>query len=228
MVRLSNEGTVKILGSLVYRIFKIQSYMTEMVPINAPKENCIYAIWHAHQLSVHSMKDYNNGKLNVMISHSRDGKIVAKITEKWGIKVIRASFCRKGCISGSMEFVENLQKGECGAIMVDGPRGPKEVVKDGVIKLAKMSKKPIVPTYMYSTNKTLLTLPGWDGLRVPFFITKIVVLHGEPIYVSENATDEEIEEKRQEVQATMEQLKELAPQKFKEVFRFGIWKRKGF
>ena len=108
MVRLSNEGTVKILGSLIYRIFKIQSYMTEMVPINAPKENCIYAIWHAHQLSVHSMKNYNNGKLNVMISHSRDGKIVAKITEKWGIKVIRASFCRKGCISGSQIKASDL------------------------------------------------------------------------------------------------------------------------
>lgn len=228
MVRLSNEGTVKILGSLIYGIFKIQSYMTEMVPINAPKENCLYAIWHAHQLSVHSMKDNNNGKLNVMISHSRDGKIVAKITEKWGIKVIRASYHRKGCISGSKELVDSLQAGECGAIMVDGPRGPKEVVKDGVIKLAKMAKKPIVPTYMYSTNKTLLTLPGWDGLRVPFFITKAIVLHGEPIFVKEDATDEEIELYRQEVQKSMDTLKEQAPQKFKEVFRFGIWKRKNF
>ena len=225
MVRLSNEGTVQLLGSLIYRIFKIQSYMTELVPINVPKENCIYAIWHAHQLSVHSMK--NNGKpLNVMISHSRDGKIVAKITKKWGLKVVRASSARKGCISGSKQFVENILNGDSGAIMVDGPRGPKEVVKDGVVKLAKMSQRPIIPTYMYSPNKTLLTLPGWDGLRVPFFITKAVVIHGEPIYVDENATDEEIELYRQQVQKSMEHLKEIAPQKFKEVFRFGIWKRK--
>ena len=163
-----------------------------------------------------------------MISHSRDGKIVTKITEKWGIKVIRASYHRKGNISGSKELVEKLKNGECGAMMVDGPRGPKEVVKDGIIKLAKMSGKPIVPTYMYSPQKTLLKLPGWDRMRVPFTITKIVVLHGEPIYVDENASPEEVEEKRLEVQKSMEQLKEIAPQKFKEVFRFGLWKRKNF
>ncbi|MBR1908105.1 DUF374 domain-containing protein [bacterium] len=228
MVRLSNEATVQILGSLLYKILNFQAMMTEMVAINEPKENCLYAIWHAHQLSVHSMKDNKNGALNVMISHSRDGKIVAKITQKWGINVIRASFHRKGCISGSKELVDKLKAGECGAIMVDGPRGPKEIVKDGVIKLAKMAQKPIVPTYMFSSNKTLLTLPGWDGLRLPFFITKIVVLHGEPIYVKENASEEEIELCRQEVQKSMEHLKEIAPQKFKEVFRFGLWKRKNF
>lgn len=228
MVRLSNEATVQFLGSAIYGIFRIQEQMTEMVPVNAPKENCLYAIWHANLLSVHSLKDNNNGALNIMISHSRDGKIVTKITEKWGIKVIRASYHRPGNISGSKELVEKLRNGECGAMMVDGPRGPKEVVKDGIIKLAKMSGKPIVPTYMYSPMKTLLTLPGWDGMRVPFTLTKIIVLHGEPIYVDENSSAEEIEAKRLEVQKSMEQLKEIAPQKFKEVFRFGLWKRKNF
>ncbi len=228
MVRLSNEATVQFLGSLIYGVFSIQRLMTEMVAINPPKENCLYAIWHANLLSVHCLKDNNNGPLNIMISHSRDGKIVTKITENWGIKVIRASYHRKGNISGSKELVEKLKNGECGAIMVDGPRGPKEVVKDGIVKLAKMSGKPVVPTYMYSPQKTLLTLPGWDGMRVPFTISKIVVLHGEPIYVDENASTEQIEEKRLEIQKSMEQLKAIAPQKFKEVFRFGLWKRKNF
>lgn len=45
--------------------------------------------------------------------------------------------------------------------MVDGPRGPAKIAKDGAIKIAKMAGVPVVPVYWYS--KTLHgqnSLPG--------------------------------------------------------------------
>ena len=46
------------------------------------------------------------------------------------------------------------------------------------------------------------------------------------IYVDPNNTDEQDEEVRLKVEKSLEELEKQAPQKYKEVFRFGIWTRK--
>ena len=110
--------------------------------------------------------------------------------------------------------------------MVDGPHGPAKVCKDGVVKIAKLSGKPIVPVFWYSPNPTFLKFPTWDKFRIPFFSTHLINLYGEPIYVDKNNTDEQDEQVRLKVEKALEELEKQAPQRYKEVFRFGIWKKK--
>ena len=122
-------------------------------------------------------------------------------------------------------MINALKSGECCAIMVDGPRGPAKVVKDGAIRVAKNAGVPIVPVYWYSPSPTFLKFPSWDEFRIPFFWTKLINVYGEPIYIDQNGGKEEDEQIRLKVQHSLEDLEKKAPKAYKEVFRFGLWKK---
>jgi lysophospholipid acyltransferase (LPLAT)-like uncharacterized protein len=112
------------------------------------------------------------------------------------------------------------------AIMVDGPKGPAEVVKEGVIKIAKLSGKPIVPLCWYSSNFNWIKLPSWDGLRMPILDVRLINLYGEPIYVPEDADEIAIEEIRLKLQNSLKELDARIPEEYNKTYWNGLWKRK--
>ena len=198
---------------------------TDIQNVNFPDNigPCVYAMWHAHQFCVHGLPNRANN--NVLVSRSRDGQIIAGVVEKWGFKVIHGSKGKKGSVEATLQMISALKNGECCAIMVDGPKGPARVVKDGAIRVAKNAGVPVVPVYWYSPSPTFLKFPSWDSFRVPFFWTKLINIYGEPIYVDPNGGKEEDEQARLMVQHSLEELEQKAPKAFKEVFRFGLWRK---
>lgn len=222
MVSISKGKNVKKVSSLVFTILKIQELFTRIIEVNNPgKMPCIYAMWHAHQFCVHGIPD--RAKLHVLVSRSRDGEIIAEVVEKWGFKTVRGSKGKKGAIEASMQMISILKSGENCAMMVDGPKGPAKVAKDGVVKIAKLAGVPIVPVYWYSSNPTFIKFPSWDELRMPLFSTNLINLYGEPIYADENCDEEEV---RKKLQNSLEELEKKAPEEFKKVFQFGLWKKR--
>ena len=225
MVRISSEKQLDFLAKLVYIAFRIQEPFTRIKEVNNPEiKPCIYAMWHAHQCCIHGIKDRTN--LNVLISRSIDGEIIARTVEKWGFKTVRGSKGKKGSVEATMQLIERLKKDECVAMMVDGPRGPAFVAKEGVIKIAKMSQAPIVPVYWYSEDPSFFKLPSWDSFRYPFFYTRLLNLYGEPIHVNADNTDEQDEQVRIQLQESLNELEKRAPEVYKEVHKFRLWKKK--
>ena len=223
MVKLLKGKNVDRVSNLVYRIFRLQEFFTHIVEVNHPdiKPPFIYAMWHGNQLCIHGVQ--NRSKLNVLISRSRDGEIIARVVEKWGFKTIRGSKGKQGAVEATMQMISALKSGENCAMMVDGPHGPAKVVKDGVIKIAKMAGVPIIPILWYSDNFTLAKFPSWDSFRMPIFETNLINIYGEPIYVN-NDGDEETA--RQKLQLSLENLETLAPEAYEEVYKWGLWKKK--
>lgn len=225
MVQISSENKINLFASLVYILFRIQEPFTRIKEVNNKEiKPCIYAMWHAHQCCIHGIKDRKN--LNVMISRSVDGEIIARTVEKWGFKTVRGSLGRAGKIEATKKMVERLKLGECAAMMIDGPRGPAKKAKIGVVKIAKMSGAPIVPVFWYSEDFTFLKIPSWDSFRYPFSYTRLLNLYGEPIYVSPDNTDEQDEEIRLQLEHSLEELEKKAPEVYKEVHKFRLWKKK--
>lgn len=221
MVKLLDGKNVDKLSTLVFRILKIQELFTRIIEVNNPNQTpCIYAMWHAHQFCIHGIP--NREKLHVLVSRSRDGEIIANVVEKWGFKTVRGSKGKKGAVEASMQMISILKSGENCAMMVDGPKGPARIAKDGVIKIAKLAGVPIVPVYWYSKNFTWAKFPSWDELRCPVLATNLINIYGEPIYVPQDGNDEEALEK---LQKSLEELKLKAPKAFDEVYKFGIWKK---
>lgn len=219
-----NKDNREKFSNLIYSVFKFQEFFTDIQNVNLPDCGpCVYAMWHAHQCCVHGLPDRAN--CNVLVSRSRDGQIIANVVEKWGFKVIHGSKGKKGSVEATLQMIHALEHGECCAIMVDGPKGPAKVVKDGAIKIAKKAGVPIVPVFWYSPNLTFLKFPSWDGFRIPFFWTKLINIYGEPIYVDADNDKAQDEEVRLKVQRSLEKLEKEAPKVHKEVFRFGLWRK---
>lgn len=216
----------EIFTDIIYKIFKVQEFFTFIENVNYPELDgpCIFAMWHAHQCCVHGF--LNKGNCNILISRSRDGQIIAGVAQNWGFKVIHGSKGKKGSVEASLQMINALKSGECCAIMVDGPKGPAKVVKDGAIRIAKKAGVPIVPVYWYSPYPTFLKFPSWDEFRLPFFFTKMINIYGDPIYVSPEENAEQDEQVRLQVQHSLEDLEKRAPEEFKKTYRFGLWKRK--
>ena len=220
-----NQNNREKFTELIYSIFKLQEKFTDIqnVDYHEGVVACVYAMWHAHQCCVHAFP--NRDKCNVLVSRSRDGQIIAGVVEKWGFKVIHGSKGKAGSVEATLQMISALKNGECCAIMVDGPKGPVNVVKDGAIRVAKKAGVPIVPVYWYSPNPTFLKFPSWDGFRIPCLWTKLINIYGEPIYIDPDADKEQDELVRLKVQHSLEELAEHAPKAHKEVFKFGLWKR---
>ena len=225
MVRLLSKDSTKHLATLVRAFFKIQEYFTHIIEVNHPElDSCLYAMWHGNQCCIYGFKD--KPTVSVLISNSQDGDIVARGIKPMGFKIVRGSKGRKGAIEASLQMIETLKKGERCAMMVDGPRGPAKKVKDGAIKIAKLSGKPIVPVCWYSNNFNWIKLPSWDGLRMPVLDVRLINLYGAPIYVPEDADDEAIETARLKLQESLEDLDNRILEEYEKVYWHGLWRRK--
>ncbi len=209
---------VDFLSFLVKAFFKIEEQFASFKNINYPyHQQVIFALWHAHQCALYCCEDKD--KLSVLISKSRDGEIITRATKFMGINVVRGSKNRGGA-KASIELIQKLEQGENIAITVDGPKGPRRQVKEGIIVIAKQTQVPIVPLVWYSPKKNFLNIKSsWDGLRVPIGLIKILTSFGEPMYVPADATKEQIEEYRLKLEKNMLKLYDDLKQNFDEYLK---------
>lgn len=225
MVRLINRKNIQVFKNIIAGYMKFQEPRTHIVEFGNPYlKPCIYAMWHSDQFAIYGVK--NKSEVSFLISTSIDGDIVAHGCETIGFKTVRGSSERRGAVEASMKMISLLKDGENVAITIDGPRGPYHTVKNGVIKIAKMSGAPIIPMIWYSEDKTFVTFPSWDKMTAPFFHAYIVNLYGEPIYVPEDADNEKVAEIKEKIKKSMEALAKKAPECYREAKKNKLWDKK--
>lgn len=217
---LDKEKQYKLFGLLVKIAFHIKKYFYDCKVINYPKNlnGCLFALWHSRQCGVYGIPERE--KLHCLISLSRDGEIIAAAAESLGIKTVRGSQ-KKGGTQASLEILDVLKEGNNVAITIDGPKGPKEVVKKGIVEIAKLSGVPIVPFAWYSPSKGFIKLKTWDDFCFPLFCKKLCLLCGEPIYVDKDADDNAIEKIRKQVEDDLIMLQNEVSKNFFEYYKNG-------
>jgi len=89
-------------------------------------------------------------------------------------------------------------------IVPDGPRGPRETVKGGVVALARASGAPIVPLALGASAEWRLA--SWDEFRIPKPFARCVVRFGEPIRVAAGADRAAQEAARKEIETALRTL----------------------
>ena len=119
-------------------------------------ENYLFCFWHGRLLMMPFAQGEKEGK--VLISRHRDGELIARIVRYFRIGTVRGSH-RKGSIGSLREILKDLENGINIAITPDGPKGPRYVVKQGIVELAKLTGKGIVPI-SYSARKKKLSGHG--------------------------------------------------------------------
>ncbi len=201
--KFKEKMQLAFLINLLKLFFLTEQHLLKIKHINYPKEQFIFSMWHCHQCLVYGVQD--KSKFYALISASNDGEIIAKAAECLNIKSVRGSSKRRGT-AASLELLEKLKEGNSVGIMVDGPRGPKGKVKDGIINIAKLSGVPIVPVAWTSEDKTFFTFNTWDKFNVPIGPCKTVALYGDPIYIPADITKEDMPKWCEKVESEMNRL----------------------
>lgn len=192
-----------------------RSYRFEKINYKPETGPAIYALWHGWFYGFLSIKDEERKKLHLLISPSRDGEFISRVSEQLGYSIIRGSQGRGGA-KALLRMIKTLESGGNVAYTVDGPRGPIFKVKEGVLKLAQMSGMPIIP--LVPESKWVTTFNSWDKYQLPHLCTKSIVVYGDPVYIPKDITEEELQEYANNLETTFfdlqKQSKALLKKKF--------------
>ena len=130
----------------------------------------IYALWHRCLLAC--AWRFRNGGVTILISRSFDGELIARTVERLGFIAIRGSSSRDGAVG-----LRNLQRayldGHYCAITADGPRGPAQLAKPGVVQLAKLVGSPVSAFYVHPERAWQLR--SWDRFLIPKPFSRVTV-----------------------------------------------------
>jgi lysophospholipid acyltransferase (LPLAT)-like uncharacterized protein len=162
------------------------------------KGRIIAAIWHQRFLpALAYVTKFRSFKPIVMISRSRDGELVAGIAERLGLIAVRGS-STEGGREALLEIARELRKNPGVIHIVDGPTGPKGVVKPGLIAMAQVSGAVILPIIV-SANRAWI-MRSWDQFLVPKPFSQVTIRWGEPFFVERKMKREEFEKTRLEIE----------------------------
>ncbi len=195
-------------GSVLIRMFGFSwriRYIDEAYLEDARKlsPTVIFAFWHGRLLPLSFT--HRNQAIQVLASEHRDGELMGQIIRLLGFGHVRGSSTRGGA-RAIRELVSKLHEGFDLGITVDGPKGPKFVVKPGPLEIAKLSGAPIIPITTSSTRHW--TFRSWDAFELPKPFSRVSVRYGEPVVVSADADAGELEKKRLLLERTLRHITE--------------------
>ena len=200
----------KLIGFLFYSITSLISrsirweYLVQNEKSNIFNSNkeYIFCCWHNRLfLGPHLLP--RNRVINALQSSHSDGMVTSIAFKYLGMNVILGS-SKKGGMQAFRKMVKCIKLGESVAITPDGPKGPKEKVKEGIIKLAQITETSIIPL-VWTTNKFKL-MNSWDNFVLPYPFSKGVYSFGKPIYVKKQINEYELETARQNLENEIKRL----------------------
>ena len=180
----------------------------------------IYASWH--QRFFPGITFFAKRKpISIMISQSKDGELISRIVNQLGWHPVRGSSSRGGK-KALREVYTLAKKGYKIAHIVDGPRGPRGVVKPGLLIISKVSGMPILPTITSAEKKWVFN--SWDRFMVPKPFSRVIIRFGNEINIPKNLRGQDFENKRASIENTLKKLYTetdslwKVPSKIKEIF----------
>lgn len=143
--------------------------------------------------------------LIVLTSNSKDGELSARAAQRLGFGMVRGSSSRGGQ-DALLQLAALMREGLPVFLTVDGPRGPRHRAKPGAAMLARMTGKPMLPIML--CPEKYWTLRSWDKMVIPKPFSRVITMKGDPIFVRSDASRDDIESKRAELQAAIDSLLE--------------------
>ncbi len=187
---------------LIGRTTRIQCVNNNLIETICQKNNpCIFSIWHSRLML--PVYPFRNKNLAALVSRSKDGEYITQLMNRFGFQTARGSASRYGA-EGLLGLLHWLKHNGDAVVTPDGPRGPREKVRAGVIQLAKLSGAPIIPTGFSCTRNHRFN--SWDRFMLPLPFGKIYLVTGETIHVPENADKAVLEECRLRLEKEMHRI----------------------
>ncbi len=109
----------------------------------------------------------------VMLSPSRDGRLLAALLTRFGVDHVWGTTGSRG-VGGSVGFIARIAAGDVGIVAADGPRGPCCVVKPGCLRLAAAANARLAVAATAATRG--LSFGSWDQAQLPAPFARVEVV----------------------------------------------------
>ncbi|MHB8906610.1 MAG: lysophospholipid acyltransferase family protein [Melioribacteraceae bacterium] len=165
------------------------------------KKNFVTAFWHGSMMIGWFI--HRNDNAAALVSQSKDGDVLASILEKWNYHVVRGSSSTGGSDALTI-MILLIREGYSLAITPDGPRGPIYNMKAGAVITAKKSNAPLFLIGIGIKKK--IVLKSWDRFEVPIPFSKVVAVYSDPVFIDQNLSYEETNQKIIECEELLNKL----------------------
>ncbi|MFT5509749.1 MAG: 3-deoxy-D-manno-octulosonic-acid transferase [Hyphomicrobiaceae bacterium] len=172
----------------------------------------ILAMWHGQFMLLAPFAQPELPVANMVARHG-DAEIIGEALKAFDMDLVRgggAAGRRKdrGGLHAFREALRLLDQGTAIAMTADVPPGPARTVGDGIIKLAQMSGRPIIPVATASSRYR--ALDTWSRMTINLPFSRIGVTHGAPILVASDADSAAFEQARQAIETGLNEATERA------------------
>lgn len=200
---------------LITQFFRLVNATNPRLPDSSDLEDMkrggepfIAVAWHGQHLMAPFLMP-RGVRFAAMFSKSKDAELNARVAERFGVEIIRGSGGReptksieKGGVRALLALKKALKDGKTAAMIADIPHGTPRDSGQGVILLAKLSGRPIIPI-CYMTSRRKILEKSWDKTTIPLPFGRSGLIVGDPIFVPEDADDAMLEAKRVELTASL-------------------------
>lgn len=163
----------------------------------------IFIAWHGRVPVIPYFWD-RRSTLKALVSPHRDGQIVVGLLKRFGIGHIDGSSNERAA-SAAISLLKELQQGTTIAIIPDGPRGPGMTLGLSPLYYAQKTGRPIVGV-TYSIANSFVVEKSWDRMLLPKPFNKGICAVTKPFFVPADATKEELEQYRRNIEDEMNTL----------------------
>lgn len=175
----------KLIGFIAWVIYRCIS-MTWRLQLIEPEDlranlknqkPYVLANWHGDELVL--ITQIGPNKIATLASTSKDGEIMNTIIHLVGGLSSRGSSTR-GAVGGVIGLIKLVRdKKRNLSLSVDGPKGPRHVVKPGVFELARLLKgAPIYPAGV-ACDRAWHFPKSWNKMFLPKPFARVVIVWGE-------------------------------------------------
>lgn len=163
----------------------------------------IILFWHRHIFAL--IHHFRNSGARPLISHSKDGDLVAGVAREFGLDPIRGSSSRGGAAAFLTMMRSLREPGTEVLITADGPRGPARRMKPGTLELARRSGAWLIPVSWYARPVHIFQR-SWDKFLLPLPFSRVRLTYGAPIppdALSNHDAEEAVQRRMDELEKSL-------------------------
>jgi 3-deoxy-D-manno-octulosonic-acid transferase len=205
--RLSRIGSGALVRYIrfVHRTARIVYDPPDAVARFAGHHPMIFGLWHGQFMMLPALNP-ESVKVRIMVARHSDADLLSNLLQSFGMGLIRGAGAgsrkrNRGGARALLAAKSALEEGFSVGMTADVPPGPARRAGLGIVMLAKISGKPIIPVAVASSRYR--SLDTWSRMTINLPYSTLAVVVGEPIRVAADANEAALEMARRDVELAM-------------------------
>jgi 3-deoxy-D-manno-octulosonic-acid transferase len=168
----------------------------------------IFAMWHGQFGMLPKIKPDRPADVAAMVARHGDAELIAAVLQRFDMKLIRGAGAgprrrNRGGATALRSALKALERGTTVAMTADFFPGPARKAGDGIVILAKLSGRPVVPSAMATSR--FIAVKSWSRFTINLPFSKLGIVVGDPVRVAEDADSTALEAARIAVERGLNQ-----------------------